>query len=80
MTETGEVWDKATIEWERLPEIARQGLELESYRQGFIHGWVTGREGFDLAEEPYVTKTGKVLSDSDIEALADEAERGYDVE
>ena len=29
---------------------------------------------------PFKTKTGKVLSDADIEALADEAERGYDVE
>lgn len=28
----------------------------------------------------YRTKTGKVLNDDDIEALADEAERGYDVE
>jgi hypothetical protein len=28
----------------------------------------------------YRTKTGKVLTDADIEALADEAERGYDVE
>lgn len=28
----------------------------------------------------YTTKTGKVLSDADIEAMADEAERGYDVE
>jgi hypothetical protein len=26
------------------------------------------------------TKTGRVLTDADIEALADEAERGYDVE
>jgi hypothetical protein len=30
--------------------------------------------------KPYTTKTGKVLTDADIEALADEAERGYDVE
>jgi NAD-dependent SIR2 family protein deacetylase len=30
-------------------------------------------------DEPYVTKTGKVLSDADIQALADEAEQGYDV-
>ncbi len=30
-------------------------------------------------EAPYVTKTGKVLTTEDIEALADEAERGYDV-
>lgn len=29
---------------------------------------------------PFKTKTGKVLTDADIEALADEAERGYDVE
>lgn len=28
----------------------------------------------------YRTKTGKVLTDSDIDALADEAEQGYDVE
>jgi len=28
----------------------------------------------------YRTTTGKVLTDSDIEALADEAEQGYDVE
>src|SRR4051812_37208194 len=31
------------------------------------------------AEDRFVTKTGKVLTDEDIEALADEAERGYDV-
>ncbi len=30
--------------------------------------------------KPYKTKTGKVLTDSEIEAMADEAERGYDVE
>lgn len=29
--------------------------------------------------EEYVTKTGKVLTQTDIEALADEAEAGYDV-
>lgn len=28
---------------------------------------------------PLRTKTGKILTDADIEALADEAERGYDV-
>jgi hypothetical protein len=35
-----------------------------------------------MAEErkPYQTRAGKVLSDADIEAMADEAERGYDVE
>jgi hypothetical protein len=30
--------------------------------------------------KPFKTKTGKVLTDADIEAMADEAERGYDVE
>lgn len=28
----------------------------------------------------YRTKTGKMLTDADVEAMADEAERGYDVE
>jgi uncharacterized protein (DUF4415 family) len=28
----------------------------------------------------YKTKTGRVLTDADIETMADEAERGYDVE
>ena len=31
-------------------------------------------------KKTYKTKTGKVLTDADIEAMADEAERGYDVE
>ena len=30
--------------------------------------------------KPYKTVTGKVLADVDIEAMADEAERGYDIE
>jgi hypothetical protein len=33
----------------------------------------------DAEVGPLVTKAGKVLADADIEALADEAERGYDV-
>lgn len=35
-----------------------------------------------MAERPetYTTKTGRILTDADIEAMADEAERGYDVE
>lgn len=28
----------------------------------------------------YTTKTGRTLTDADIEAMADEAERGYDVD
>jgi uncharacterized protein (DUF4415 family) len=30
--------------------------------------------------KPYKTKTGRILSDAEIEALADEAEHGYEVE
>jgi len=35
-----------------------------------------------MAEKPadYVTRTGKTLTDADIEAIAAEAERAYDVE
>ncbi|MDA8076010.1 MAG: CopG family transcriptional regulator [Actinomycetota bacterium] len=29
---------------------------------------------------PYRTKTGRLLTDADVEALADEAERGYDAD
>jgi hypothetical protein len=36
--------------------------------------------GRKAAASPYTTKTRRELSDADIEALADEAERGYDVE
>lgn len=31
-------------------------------------------------EKTYRTKTGKLVTDTDIEEMADEAERGYDVE
>ena len=31
-----------------------------------------------MTDDPIVTKTGKVLTDADIEALADEAEMGYE--
>jgi len=30
--------------------------------------------------QPMVTKSGRVLTDADVQALADEAERGYDVD
>ena len=32
------------------------------------------------AKKPYKTKTGRDLTDAEIETLADEAERGYDVD
>jgi len=33
-----------------------------------------------MTEKTYKTRTGKVLTDADVEAMADEAERGYDPE
>ena len=33
-----------------------------------------------MPEHGYTTKTGKVLTDAEIEAMADEAQRGYDPE
>ncbi len=33
-----------------------------------------------MADERYVTTSGKVLTDDDIEALADEVERDYDID
>ena len=33
-----------------------------------------------MAERTYKTKSGRVLTGADIDALADEAEKGYDVE
>lgn len=35
--------------------------------------------GWGLSEERYVTSTGRVLSEEEIQQLADEAEAGYDV-
>jgi hypothetical protein len=37
-------------------------------------------EAATAGEDPLVTKTGKVLTDEEIQALADEAEEGYEVE
>jgi hypothetical protein len=33
-----------------------------------------------VADGEYRTRSGRVLTDADVQALADEAERGYDVE
>jgi hypothetical protein len=38
-----------------------------------------GYQDTAAAGEPAVTKTGKVLTDADVQALADEAEAGYDL-
>lgn len=33
-----------------------------------------------MSDGPYVTKSGKVLTDEELDRLADEAEEGYDVD
>ena len=38
-----------------------------------------GRHPAQQIPRTYRTKSGKILTDEDIEALADEAERGYDI-
>lgn len=40
---------------------------------------MSGLPGADGAEEVIRTKSGRILTDEDIQALADEAERGYDI-
>lgn len=68
-------------------------LELADYRRLAAGGWRStpcrcGPPSMKFSQErtmpdpttPYRTTTGKVLTDSDIEAFADEAEQGYDVE
>ena len=68
-------------------KLLRDGMPIEAIRmlrQGYVREVLANpealrqlRAGFDLGEKPYVTKTGKVLSDAEIEALSAEAERGY---
>jgi hypothetical protein len=36
-------------------------------------------EGYPAWQQPLVTRTGRVLTGADVQALADEAERGYDI-
>lgn len=60
---------------DELPEGA-----IEGFRRDFIAQVLYFREEMaGYARGPYRTKTGRELSDAEIEALADEAERGYDV-
>jgi hypothetical protein len=43
------------------------------------HAEIMGKQTQVLEKLTYRTKTGKVLTDAEIQALADEAEAGYDV-
>lgn len=55
-------------------------LRIASCGPGVLLSFGATRVEHPKAAKGYVTKTGKVLTEADIEALADEAERGYDVE
>ena len=51
-------------------------ISVEDERETWL---VRADEVTDILPNTYTTKTGEVLTDEDIQALADEAERGYDV-
>lgn len=42
--------------------------------------WVVLTRRYNELVEPFITRTGRELSEEDIDALADEAERGYDLD
>ena len=54
--------------------LSSHGCRLDPGHEG-IHRCLCGRR----KPEEYITKSGKVLTDTDIQALADEAEQGYDI-
>jgi len=43
---------------------------IRTFLRAYVAGGIT----------PYVTRTGRVLTDADISALADQAEQGYDAD
>ena len=51
----------------------------KSFRRVGVPGLTHHVARIEAASKPIKTKTGKVLTDADIYALADEAERGYDI-
>jgi len=64
---------EASIESQQ-PELP--GARAEISRQG----WRTvGDKDYCLLHSAYVTRTGRVLTETDLDELAAEAERGYDV-
>lgn len=59
------------------PELAALMEAAKTYAERYEVG--ESLEGYPAWQQPIVTKTGRVLTDADTEALADEAEHGYDV-
>lgn len=68
----------------RDTEAVAAGVHCDHwYEDEGCHACGTKEPNLVILEAPgntYTTKSGKVLTDADIEALADEAERGYNVE
>lgn len=59
----------------RYPRFQRVGDEQFARRSKWsFRRWLRRRQ-----KTEFVTKSGRVLTEGDIEDLADEAERGYDV-
>lgn len=92
LTEVTEVHDISFSPWQFSADVAAFGPEraierfvakFPGYLQAQMRVFLEERSILTLLQEearedePIVTKTGKVLTDADIEALADEAERGY---
>jgi hypothetical protein len=62
----------------RLPDELREALGVEAASSGrSVHAEILFRLRESVGQ--YVTRSGRVLTDADVEALADEAEVGYDV-
>lgn len=74
------------INWEEVQEkisnlSPEDRLVVEDRIQRFIDEAEAASKLFsDIGQTAYVTKTGRVLTDADIEAYADEAEHGYDLD
>lgn len=63
-------------QWERWQAAAEErGYALSDFIRACVEEVLT--EG-GLQPKPFVTRSGKILSNEDIQKLADEAERGYD--
>lgn len=60
------------------PELDALVTSAKVYAERFESGESLG--GYPAWQQPAVTKTGRVLTDADVQELADEAERGYDVQ
>lgn len=66
---------------EDAPKPERKATSAEKSRAEKLYESMPVKDLLDdLAAEPYITKSGRVLTDADIEALADEAEAEYEAE